>query len=179
MHAAEVFSPAVRVLWRDHIQYTDDREDVWTDWKPNQIKNVFVALLAALLKGHAGYAGISYFAVGEGLVAWDATPPTLVKTATTLETETYREVVTGSTDIAYLDALGGSVVGGPTRFIRITVVLGTADANGDLREWGLFGGTATATLDSGEIIDQVSHALIVKDSAMIITRTIEFELGLP
>ena len=172
--------PIARVLWRDWIIYEDDRPDELGEWDHNQLQNTVSTLLASLLKQDGTYGtGIQYLAVGEGLSAWDATPPTLSASDTTLETETFRKAVVPATEMVYIDALGGSVVGGPTRFIRITVTLTTAEANGDLREWGLFGGNATGAANSGLMIDWVSHGLIVKDSSMTIVRTIEFEFGLP
>jgi hypothetical protein len=57
----------------DEITYTDGRREV-TPIKHNLIVASFGKLLAALCKSHAGFAGVTYWEVGTGDVAWD-TPP--------------------------------------------------------------------------------------------------------
>jgi len=174
-----VLPGVVRVEWQDTIEYTDGRSTKVSPWRTNQLQNTFSTLVAALLKGDAAHSGLTYFAVGEGLGSWDTIPPTQPKSDTTLTTEIFRKALVPATDIVYLDPSNDMVVAGPTRKIQITVIFTTAEGNGDLREWGMFGGDATATLDSGLMADWVVHGLITKDSSMTITRVVKLEIGLP
>ncbi len=174
----ENITPRLTCRWRDTIRRSDGSEEV-SPWNTNQFQNSVSTLIMALLAQEGGYTGISHFAVGSGDVAWDATPPTLDPADTTLEAEVFRKALVPATDFLYLDPDTDLVVAGPTRKLQITVTLDPSEANTDLREWALFGGTASAAADSGEMVDWKNHALIVKDLTMTITRTIILEIGLP
>jgi hypothetical protein len=164
--------------WFDKYIYPDGREEFGEhgefEWGYNQIQNTCAVLLASLLKGEAGYNYMNYFGVGSGDVSWDTTPPTKSYDQTTLENEYFRKSVL-TTDIVYLDPLTDLVSGTPTSKIEVTVTLAAGEATGTLREFGLFGGTATATLDSGEMVNWISHARIDKDSALQIQRKVRIE----
>jgi hypothetical protein len=98
-------------------------------------------------------------------------------TQVSLVTEEIRKSITAATDIVYLDpATNVPVISGISSKIEITVLLGTTEANGvSLREFGLFGGTATGDSDSGQMVNWVTHSKIDKDSSFGIERKIRIE----
>jgi len=175
----EKHMPKIIGRWFDTYRYTDGRvvagEHGEFEWGWNQIQNTFATLLAAWCRGESGYDRITYLAVGSGQSSWDTTPPTKSYDATTLETESFRKAV-GQVDIVYLDPDTDIPTGGtPDAKIEITVTLLTSEANGTLREFGLFGGTATASADSGQMVNWISHSRIDKDSSFEIERKIRIE----
>lgn len=181
--ASKIFTeiPMIAVgRWFDVYRYLDGTKKVGLqgefEWGWNQIQNTFATLLAGLCSSDTTNFpnAINYIAVGEGLGAWDITPPTIPYSDTTLTTETFRKAITPATDIGYLDGSNNPSVS-PTKKIEVTTTLLTSEANGDLREFGLFGGDATASTDSGSLVNIVTHTLIVKDSSFEIQRKIRIE----
>ena len=154
--------------WRDVLRYPDGARVV-TAWQHNLVVNSFANLVAALCVGNgagtgpnATYVGIQQMAVGTGLVSWDTggTPaPNL--TDTTLVTELARKVVT----VQFVDG-SGNVIAGPSPNILVTCTFNVGEANGALREWGLFGGNATATLGSGIMVDHVTTPVLQKPAGV-------------
>ena len=66
--------------------------------------------------------------------------------------------------------------GVPSSKLEITVNILSGEANGlSLREFGLFGGTATIAFDSGEMVNWIVHSRIDKDSSLEISRVIRIE----
>jgi hypothetical protein len=143
-------------------------------WDSNQIQNTFMSLLAGFCIQEATFsAGINVLGVGHGDVAWDSTPPTLSHSDTTLLDEFFRKELTEGTDSYFINPGTNAPSVTPTNKIEMTVLLDYAEANGALREFGLFGGDALpGTLDSGQMVNWVRHARIDKDSSMAIERKI-------
>lgn len=168
--------------WQDQYFYQDGRVE-WGqhgefEWGFNQIQDTFTHLLTALCKRDPLYSGITYLAVGAGEVSWDTTPPTLDHTDTELTDETFRKTIAAG-NIIWIDPITNVSTGGvPSNKIEITVTLGYTEANGSLREFGLFGGTATATENSGEMVNWISHNLIAKDNTLELQRRIRLEFQL-
>jgi len=163
--------------WQDTIRYKDGRPDEVRKGpiKPNQIQNSFSDLLAAWCRGEVGYDRIAYMGIGHGLVSWDSATPPQPYSETTLEDEYFRKAIPQA-DIVYVDPVTGVPTGGvPSSKIEITVTLGTSEANGTMREFGLFGGTATATFDTGEMVNWVIHDRIDKDTSLEIERIVRIE----
>jgi hypothetical protein len=165
--------------WQDVFSYIDgysERRPINEfEWGFNQIQNSFRKLLAAWSRAELGYSRIGYMGIGSGLSSWDTTPPTQSYDQSTLETEYYRMTVPQG-DIVFIDPISGDPTGGVvSNKLEITVNIGTSDANGDMREFGLFGGTATSALDSGEMVNWIVHDLISKDSGFEIQRKIRLE----
>jgi len=87
--------------------------------------------------------------------------PAPILTDVQLVTELARKVVS----VQFVDSLG-NVVAGPVNTILVTCTFNVGEANGDLREWGLFGGNATAIVNSGIMVDHVNTTKLTKPSGV-------------
>lgn len=142
----------------------------------NIIVNSFTKLVMALCKGETGYAGIKFWAVGSGLATWDGTPVEPLVGETQLTAEIGRVAITAN-EIKFLTAdYAESNV--PTNILQIQHIFGIDDCNGSWREFGIFGGDATVTANSGIMINKKHHPVITKTSDMTIERTIRFTINL-
>ncbi|MBO8161166.1 MAG: hypothetical protein H0Z24_05970 [Thermosipho sp. (in: Bacteria)] len=150
---------------------TGEKKVLWTS--KNVVVDDFSKLIAALVKNESGYSGALYWAVGSGSDSWDdSNPPLPSVTDTKLTSETYRKAITAD-DMAFLDD-NGNETATITNKLQIKVTFTETEANGALREFGIFGGNATSTKDSGIMINHKIHPLIYKTSDMILERTIRF-----
>lgn len=139
----------------------------------NLVVDACSKLIAALMKTHTGFSGIKYWEVGSGQSAWsDANPPTPNANDTSLNTPLFRKAINPS-DISFIDA-NSNVVSGVTNRIQVTITFGSTEANGYLREFGLFGGGSdcTLTLGSGLMVNRKTHGVIYKTSGIELTRTL-------
>lgn len=164
--------------WQDTLIYKDgsDRVIILPDgefvWGKNQIQNSFALLLGALLRDEPGYSRIGFIGIGSGNASWDTVPPTKSYSATTLNNEVFRKAIPQA-DIIFIDPDTDISTGGvPSSKLEITYTLDTTEANYDLREFGLFGGEATASFDTGSMVNWVSHTKIEKTSAFELNRRI-------
>jgi hypothetical protein len=165
--------------WQDTFKYTDGRMVVrpeqYVEWEFNQIQNSFLSLLAAWCRAESGYARIGFMGIGSGLVGWDTTPPSKPYSQSQLTTEYYRLTIPQG-DIVFIDPSTNVPTGGtPSSKIEVTVSIGTGDANGTMREFGLFGGQATSSLDSGSMVNWVIHDRIDKDASFELQRKVRIE----
>lgn len=142
----------------------------------NLVVNSFLRLVMCLLKQQNGYTGIQYWAVGSGAETWDTTMPTPSLDSQGLTNEIGRVPISAS-EITFLNA-DYNPVSTPTNIIEIKHTFGTGDCNGVWREFGIFGGNATASLNSGVMINKRHHAVITKTEEMTIERTMRFTLSL-
>lgn len=153
----------------DKITYPDGSVEVRN--YVNTVVDDCSRLIASLMKGQVGHKGITYWAVGSGAGSWDnANPPAPTVGDTKLVNETFRKAVL-DTDIVFLDA-NDAETQAVTNKIQIKLVFNEDEANGELREFGLYGGNATATKGSGIMINRKTHGLIYKTSGMQLERTI-------
>lgn len=128
-------------------------------------------LIAGLMKG--ALPGIQYFAVGSGSSSWsNSSLPSPATTDTQLLAETYRKAITAN-DIKFIDS-NNNESSTPTNRLQIKVTFNESEANGELRELAIFGGGATATKNSGYMLNRKIHALIYKTSGMKLERIIRF-----
>lgn len=128
-------------------------------------------LIAGLMKGALN--GIQYFAVGSGSSAWsNSAPPSPEANDVKLLNEIFRKPVTNN-DIKFIDSNNDESTT-PTNRIQIKVTFEESEANGELRELGLFGGNATSTKNSGYMLNRKIHGLIYKTSGMKLERIIRF-----
>ena len=142
----------------------------------NLIVNSFLKLVMALLKGQPGFSGIGYWAVGSGASSWDTNLPDPEINATVLTAEIGRVKIQPS-EITFLDA-NYNPSANPTNILQIKHTFGTNDCNGVWREFGIFGGQASATANTGLMINKKHHKIITKTSDMTIERTMRFTLNL-
>lgn len=161
--------------WWDEI-YEPDRQTGemvlvhTTPIRTNTKMDSVAVLMAALMANDPAYGGILYHAQGRGDPGWGATPPAINTADTTLFDEAGRNP---PSSILYLDPLDVVVVG-PTNVIQVRTVYGLADLAGEtLREQALFGGTATAAIDSGLIINGIRHDGIFKSGAIQLARNVK------
>ncbi|MFZ1985107.1 MAG: hypothetical protein WAU91_11880 [Desulfatitalea sp.] len=157
----------------DCIQSGTGRAPLAAGWSANTIVEGAWPLVAGLLKNDAAMAGILYWAVGAGDPAWDgaAQPPN--PDATRLHQEMARQAVPPAA-IVYLNA-DGTPSADPTACIEISIVFAWPEAH-QLREFGLFGGQATATADSGRLINYVIHPRIDLAAGANLARRVRFTL---
>lgn len=142
----------------------------------NLVVNSFLSLVMSLLKGQNGYGGVKYWAVGSGASSWDANMPNPESSATRLTSELGRKAITAN-DIKFLDA-DFNESPSPTNILQITVTFDSSDCNGVWREFGIFGGNASSSLNSGFMINKRHHAVITKTEEMTIERIMRFTLSL-
>lgn len=142
----------------------------------NLVVNSFLNLVMCLLKQQSGYSGVQYWAVGSGASSWDSNMPTPELTATRLTAEIGRVPITAD-ELAFLDQ-DYKVVSTPTNILQISHTFGADDCNGVWREFGIFGGNATAVLNSGLMINKRHHSVITKTEEMSIERIMRFTLSL-
>ena len=157
--------------WRiiDKITFADGTQEVIEHI--NTVVDDCSKLIASLMKGQSGYKGITYWAVGSGAGNWDNNnPPAPSVGDTKLLNETFRKAISAS-DITFLDSSDKPTTS-VTNKLQISVTFTETEANGELREFGLFGGKATATRNSGIMINRKTHGLIYKTSGMRLERII-------
>lgn len=142
----------------------------------NLIVNSFLKLAMVLLKGQPGFSGIGYWAVGSGESSWDTNLPDPEINATVLTAEIGRVKIQPS-EITFLDANYNPSTN-PTNILQIKHTFGINDCNGVWREFGIFGGQASATANTGLMINKKHHKIITKTSDMTIERTMRFTLNL-
>lgn len=128
-------------------------------------------LIAGLMKG--SMIGLQYFAVGSGSSSWqNENLPSPEASDVKLLNETFRKTITAG-DVTFIDS-ANEESSTPTNRLQIKVTFNENEANGELRELGIFGGNATATKDSGYMLNRKIHALIYKTSGMKLERIIRF-----
>lgn len=142
----------------------------------NLVVNSFLNLIMYLLKHQSGYSGIQYWAIGSGAESWDSSIPTPDINATTLTAELGRVPISAD-EITFLDP-DFNEVSTPTNILQIKHTFGSSECNGVWREFGIFGGNATESLNSGILINKRHHAIITKTEDMTVERTMRFTLNL-
>lgn len=160
------------------------------DWQFNQIQDSALNLITGTIIGiqdssmaaFANYDGIRFMALGSGNASWDADPNNVAKpvTQTTLETEIERIAVTPD-QVQFLTTSGvvlDPTIHGLSSRIKLTRVLASNEGNGDLREFGLFGGNATSASDSGTMFNWITHPLIQKDASLVIERIVDIQFSI-
>lgn len=142
----------------------------------NLVVNSLLNLVMCLLKQDENYGGLQYWAVGSGASSWDDDMPTPEITATRLTSEIGR-VPISIDDIRFLDS-NYDEVSNPTNILQVSHIFGVNDCNGTWREFGIFGGNATETPNSGIMINKRHHSVINKTDEMTIERVMRFTLNL-
>lgn len=156
--------------YTDTITYADGRVEVLEDH--NMIVSDINKLIASLLKRHPGHTGLTYWAIGSGQDSWDTNPQSATAEDKRLTTEYFRKAIQLS-DIKFINDEGNPVTEVTNR-IAITLTFATSEANGKWREFSIFGGDATASINTGLMINHKVHKILTKDDTMTIERQIRF-----
>lgn len=131
------------------------------------------------MKRHEEMQGILYLVIGEGEDNWDSQPPVPRLATSRLTREIYRQILSLD-QLVYLDSKNEQTEM-PTSRLEITAEFRGEDLelNGSqpLREFGLFGGDATAEPDSGFMIDYVIHPRIDLTSGLRLIRKVRLSFG--
>ncbi|MFZ5765278.1 MAG: hypothetical protein ACOY4H_06740 [Thermodesulfobacteriota bacterium] len=146
-------------------------------WRPNRIMNGCGVLLASLIRGGGNLTGIIFVAVGEGMKSWDGEAATPNPTATRLASELMRRPLPADS-IVFLDE-ADRPASNPTARLAIEIRLAREDFAGTtpqaLREFGLFGGNATAAANSGILLNHVIHPRIDLTAGLTLHRTLRLD----
>ncbi len=137
-------------------------------WQSNIIVYPCLDLVANLLKNHPGMKGVLYLAVGEGAEKWDENPPNEEPSTRQLVKEIFRKSIDPTRGMSYSEE---------AKTLIINIEFGPDEAVGTLREFGLFGGDATDTINSGFLINYKIHPKIEKTTPKILRRTIYLSFG--
>lgn len=159
--------------------YPDGRREIIEEDHNLVVNSAYVAMAMA---AKAGDAFFGWWAVGDGdgstTAVWDAgvadgsIKPTTADAA--LSNEIYRKQILPA-DMAYLDS-AGAVSATPTSRIQITVTFNENEpaTTAYFREWGIFGGDASATSGSGRMVNRRVHATYEKTNAVKLERKLKF-----
>jgi hypothetical protein len=165
-------------IYRDRIRDGSGRLAFDSGWSCNTIVDTAWPLLAGLLRGERRMGGVRFLAVGAGRPEWDGEKRVTVSPASDrLEDEVDRLRIERE-QIVYLDARGQETLK-PTPRIEVRASLSWPDENRTLREFGLFGGNATKSRNSGYLINHVVHPRIDLEAGATLTRhlRLSFQAG--
>jgi beta-lactam-binding protein with PASTA domain len=149
--------------YRDSFKEMRTRRIVQTPLRSNIVVYSALDLVAGLLRNQDGLNGIQYLAVGTGDPQWDSHPPTPDRRTKRLVNEIYRKAIRPFEHMNY-DAGTGR--------LEIRVSFAEHEAPGPLREFGLFGGHASAWANTGTLINYVIHPVIDKVQPILLDREI-------
>lgn len=127
-------------------------------------------LFTAALQGEPSL----FVAVGAGEPEWDDTPPDADSSGIRLVGEVERKAAAPGA-VAYLDA-DDNVVETPTSRLQVAVRFDADEAVGTLRECGLFGGAATSSPDTGDLLAYYVHDKVEKAPGTTLTRRLVIDL---
>ena len=135
--------------------------------RPNVVVKSASVLIARLLKDSKEPSrGIGFFAVGTGGSGWDLQdPPAPTINQTRLESELARKAI-GATNTAFVDPETGDYTTTPTNVVDFSASFSNSEAVGPLTEMALFGGDATASLNSGTMLNYRTFPVLNKTTAM-------------
>src|SRR5690348_13281764 len=126
-------------------------------------------LIGDLLVRKPGIAGLTWLAVGAGDPSWDNGLPPLSPTATALRAELFR---------VPLDA-SSFTVDDAKHSLTIQTVIPAAKITQTIREFGVFGGDASALPGSGYLFSYRVHAAIAPPQANPLVRQITITWNVP
>ena len=135
---------------------------------PNVIVNTASILIARLLKDNGEpTSGISHLSIGSGNAGWDLfDPPAPTTSQTVLENEFFRKEIDLTT---FVHPDTGEPTTVPTNIVDYSVTFGESEAVGPIVEMGLFGGEASAQINTGTMINWRTFPVINKTSTMTLT----------
>ena len=139
-------------------------------WRHNLIVSSAWPLVTALLRKEPNALGISFCAVGEGESSWDTTPAQPSVETTRLHREIARAPLSLA-DMRYIDGAGRPARTWTHR-LELTVVIPATPSARHVREFGLVGGDATPSANTGRLINYAVHPVIELRANQKLTRTI-------
>lgn len=162
----------VEGYWRDEIIY-ENGEVKKTPHDKFLNKNLIVddagVLMAGLFMGDSDYFfGDLWLAVGNGLAEWDDLVDKGVSNQTIDKTQLFTEIFRKQyADKNYITAIGGTIITNKTKFLQYRFDFNQEEISGEyLREFGLFGGDAIITENSGKMFDYVIHPVFYKNPSI-------------
>jgi len=144
-------------------------------WRSNLLVDGAFTLIATLLKREPGAEGILFWAVGAGRAAWDESLPAPTPWTSSLVEEVGRLAVPPDA-IAFVDERGADLKE-PSPNLELELVFEWPEQQMTLREFGLFGGAATAEPGSGVMINHVVHERIDLQPRQRLTRELRLSLA--
>lgn len=159
----------MRGIYRDVVREPGGRMLADTGWRENTIVDSAWPLIAGLLKNDPGLRGILFWAVGAGRAAWD-TAHASVDNATVRLVDEVDRLPVGS--MVYMGRDGSPSLS-PTACIEVGAAF-TWGQDRVLREFGIFGGDATPSRNSGTLINYVIHPPLSIASGASLTRRLRF-----
>lgn len=162
--------------WWDEMYSRNPDGSLKLEWKSPvrfNTKMDNVAILIAALMSNSGSitGGILQHAQGIGDAVWvEPTIPAVNTADTTLLSEAGRKAVTSFT---FLDGADLPTVTLTSKILVSTTYLEADLAGVTIREQALFGGDATAAVDTGIIVNIIRHHPLFKSGAAILTRNIK------
>lgn len=145
----------IRGRYRDVVRDRRGRPVADRGWASNTLVYSVWPLIAGRLRNDRALEGVTYCAVGAGDPSWDQRMPAAARASVRLVAETLR-VRLKDEDLTYLDG-GGRPVKHPTARLQARAALVAVGEALTLREFGLYGGTASDAPDSGYLINYVVH----------------------
>lgn len=166
-------------VYNDRLSDSKGRYLWESGWRNNLVVKSCNILLATLMKRQPGHSGILYWAVGAGSEDWDDLTPSPNANDRKLFNEIARKDL-ALEQIQYLDE-EDHVTETPSSGLQITATFRYEDLGGQdprvLREFGLFGGDATAEANSGWMIDAIIHPRIPLSPGLSLTRNLRLSFG--
>ena len=158
----------------DTIHYSDGRVEV-IKRDHNLVVDSILPLILGVLKRDPIMKGIQYWAVGSGSSSWDSSMPEPSLSDTSLTAEIGRKAISAS-DMKFVDSdFNESAT--PTNIIEVSIVFESSECNGVWREFGLFGGDADTTPNSGIMINKKHHAMLTKTADMVVERKLRLTIS--
>lgn len=155
--------------YQDTITHADGSIEVTKS--QNLIVDDIYKLIAVLLGRRTGSVGLQFWAVGKGSDLWSNSNPTDPQvTDSTLVHEIGRVPITRMYHVTESHVETSKI----TNRLAVEVTFGKNDCNGTWREFGIFGGNASALSNTGIMINHKTHGAIKKTNEMEITRKIVF-----
>lgn len=166
-----------------YIVHPDGREELVEEGRNLIVNSAYVAIAMMMKESDTA---LGYWALGDGDTedsdAWNAgvAAGTTAAAATdvALRQEVFRKAITPA-DIEYIDSVG-TVSATPTNRLQITVWFEENEpsdsTNVFLREWGIFGGDATAAADSGLMFNHKVHSTYEKTPFVRLKRVLKLTL---
>jgi phage tail P2-like protein len=137
------------------------------------VDKIFV-LVASLIKDPASASSL-YWANGTGEESWDTTEYEPNTGEFKLVTELYRKSISIN-NIVYIN-VDNTISPEPTNRLQISTLFDYDESNGDLREFGVFGYNASATANSGMMINHKIHNKRTKTNLQQLQRILRLTIA--